>query len=339
MEQFQYGVTAGGQPVQGFTLKNRAGMEVRCIGYGCRVTHIILPDGVDVMQGFDSLAGYEADDSGQGAIIGRSAGRIAKAKFIIDGVSYHLTKNLGEDFLHGVFSHRVFSGAPQGENAVTFSYTSPDGEDGFPGNLTVSLTYTLSEDNELELSYAASTDKATYLNLTNHSYFNLAGHNAGSLEGQLLTIPSRLYLEMGKGLLPTGRMLEAAGGAFDFTKEKPILQDMFADDPQLKEGLGFDASYVVERAAPGLALAAVARDAASGRSLHVYTTEPDAHLYCANNLDGSMTGKGGVPLACYSSFCIETQHFPGSPEHPEFPTTLLRPGETYRQTTIWRFQA
>ncbi|MGD9559363.1 MAG: aldose epimerase family protein [Oscillospiraceae bacterium] len=339
MEHILYGKTKKGAEVDAFVMKNKAGLEVRCINYGARLTHVLLPGEnggkTDVLLGYDDLAGYEADEGCQGAFVGRYAGRIAGAGFDIGGQHHALTPNDGANFLHGSFPKRVFSADVLGENSVSFSATSPAGEDGFPGEVWASVIYTLTDQNELVMDYRAVSTAATHLNLTNHSYFNLAG--AGTVLEQTLQLHAGLFLEIDAEKLSTGRMLEAAG-AFDFASPKPIGRDIEAPDPQLKSGGGYDHCFVIDRLRPTmLAHAATAKDPASGRFLRVYTTQPGVQLYTANGLDGKTVGKRGAPLQKHGGFCLETQHFPGTPAFADFPPTLLERGEKYHQITVLQF--
>ncbi len=336
-----YGKTAAGEEVQEFTLRNAAGIEVRCINFGCRITHLFLPSAdapCDIVLGYDELAGYEQDHAGQGAFIGRYANRIKGAAFEVDGKTYSLTQNDGTNFLHGTFAKRVFAAEGIGDNSVSFVYTSPEGEDGFPGEVWVGVTYTLTDENELLMDYRAVSTADTHLNLTNHAYYNLAGHAAGTMDGQTLQLNASTFLEVDKELIPTGRILEVAGGAFDFTTEKPINRDIANDDPLLAIGGGYDNCYIVDKQQPGeLALAAIARHPASGREMHIFTTQPAIQLYSSNFLNEPFPGKGGKKLAWRDAFCLETQHYPDAPHNPDFPSTLLRAGDKYHQLTITKF--
>lgn len=341
--QAEYGTTKQGEPVHQFTLKNETGMEVRCINYGCRLTHLFAPGKngavADVLLGYDDLAAYERDTTFQGAFIGRYANRIEGAAFSIGGKAYTLPANEGKNYLHGSFHQRVFNAEIIGNNSVTFTYESPDGEDGFPGNLWVGVTYTLTDENELILDYRAVSDADTYVNFTNHGYFNLAGTGSGDVYGHKLWLGSTSFLENNAESCPTGRILPAAGGAFDFTTEKPIGQDMGLPDPQLVLGHGYDHCFVLDKQRAGtLTPAAIVREETGGRTLHLYTTQPGVQFYTGNYLNPDVPGKGGKPLAPHSGFCLETQHFPCSPSHPEFPSTLLPAKDKFHETTILKFE-
>ena len=342
MERILYGKTAAGEEVDSFILRNIHGLEVRCISYGCRLTHVLVPtddpgDKTDILLGYNTLAGYEADSTWQGSLAGRYAGRVAGAAFQLRGTRHPLTANDGPNFLHGSLHNRVFSAEVHGNSCVAFSATSPAGEDGFPGAVQLEILYTLTDQNELVMDYRAVSDAATHLNLTNHGYFNLAGMGSGDVLAQELTLHAGLFLEADAQNLPTGRLAEAAG-AFDFTHGKAIGQDINARDPQLLQAGGYDHCFVIDRLRPTmLAEAAFARDPASGRSIKVFTTKPGVQLYTGNGLDGRAMGKGGVPLAKWSGFCLETQHFPDTPNRPDFPPTLMEPGEKFHQVTVLQF--
>lgn len=343
MERILYGKTRAGEEVDCFIIKNANGLEVRCINYGCAITGILVPTAagppVDVVLGFDSLSGYEEDEGTyQGRVVGRYANRIKNAAFSLDGREYTLMKNNGENYLHGSFHKRVWAAEVIGDNSVSFTYTSPDGEDGFPGELWASVTYTLTGSNELMIDYRAVPKAPTHVNLTNHAYFNLAGSGHPTVEDHLLTLNCDLFLEGGNDLCPTGRMLETAGGAFDFSTPKPIGRDINAKDPQLELAGGYDHCFIVNRESPaGLALAAKLEDPASGHAMRVYTTQPGMQVYTGNFLSGA-PGKKGAPMAKRSAVCLETQHFPCTPNgYEDFPPTLLQAGEKYRQSTVLQF--
>lgn len=335
----EFGTTQNGQQVFTFTLKNKNGVEVRCINYGCRITHFFAPapggEVADILLGYDSLAEYEADTSAQGAFIGRYAGRIVGGSFAIEGKSYSLVKKDGKNFLHGSLQHRVFMPEIIGENSVSFLYISPEGEDGFPAELRVTVMYTLTDQNELLMDYRAVPNAPTYVNLTNHSYFNLAGEGNGDIKDQLLWMDSKQFLEANDELCATGRIFETEGGAFDFTVAKPIGRDIDAEDPQLKLAGGYDHTFILDKDnSRELVLAALAKHPASGRTLRVYTTQPSLQLY-TNNGAAPRTGKNGHTYQRHSAFCLETQHYPCSPSHPEFPSTLLLKGEELHEITVF----
>lgn len=331
----QFGTTAEGTPVEKFVLTNKNGMEVSFINYGCRITSLVVPGKTgpaNVVLGFGSLAEYEQDTSSQGSFVGRFANRIKGAAFSINGQTYNLSKNNGENHLHGTYHKRVFSAEVIGESSVSLTYISPSGEEGFPGELWVGVTYTLTEDNQFTLDYRAVSTADTYINLTNHSYFNLAGAGAQTMENQLLCLNCDTFLEAEADLCPTGRILPVKGGAFDFLSEKPIGQDIGQNDPQLIAAAGYDHNFIINKVKPhALALAAIAREPESNRSMKVYTTQPGVQLYTGNFLNGS-------PFPARSAFCLETQHYPCSPSFPEFPSTLLGKGEKYHEVTVLAFE-
>lgn len=336
-----WGTTKAGESVTQYTLQNKAGLEVRIINFGCRITHILVPGEngpTDIMLGYDNLAGYEADTLFQGAFVGRYANRIEDSVLELGGKEYPLVANDGSNHLHGVMTNRVFEGEIIGESSISLTYVSPDGEEGFPGELWVGVTYTLTDKNELMMDYQAHSDKDTYVNFTNHSYFNLAGTGSPTLDGHALMMNSSTFLEADQNLLPTGRILPVEGGAFDFTKEKALLQDIDKDDPQLIIAGGYDHCFILDKPQDGrLSGAAALRHAKSGRSLKVYTTQPGMQLYSGNFMDGT-PGKSGKPLSKRSGVCLETQHYPASPSHPEFPTTFLAAGEKFHEFTVLRFE-
>jgi aldose 1-epimerase len=341
MKTKKYGTTTEGRDVEQYTLMNKAGLTVRCINYGCRLTHILVPgkDGpVDVLLGFDALADYERDGTFQGTFVGRYANRIAGAAFALGSRRYELLKNDGNNYLHGSWHRRVFGAEVLSENSLLFTYTSPDGEDGFPGEVRARVQYTLTEENTLEMDYRAVSDAETYVNFTNHSYFNLSGAGSGSVYEHLLRINSREILEAGGELCPTGRVLNVADGPFDFTSEKPIGRDIAVQDPQLIAGGGYDHCYLLaQKEGDALLLAAELGDPTNTRGLRVYTTQPSVQLYTGNFLvDGTM-GKNGRSFGYRGGVCLETQHYPDTPSHPEFPSALLKPGEEHHEKTALQF--
>lgn len=341
-----YGRMPDGTVVERFTLTSATGMEVRAITYGAIITAIRVPDRsgalADVVHGFDDLDGYLAPHPYFGAIVGRYANRIARGRFTLDGRTYTLAVNNGANHLHG--GHRGFDKVvweagllPGGEAGVRFSRTSPDDEEGYPGTLTVHVTYRLTEAGELRVQYEAGTDRPTPVNLSQHTYFNLGGHGAGTILDHELTIHARHYTPVDEGLIPTGEIAPVDGTPFDFRKPTPIGARIDQADVQLARGKGYDHNFVLDRAAAGLQPAARLVHRPSGRTLDVRTTEPGLQLYTGNFLDGSHTGKGGVRYRHRSGLCLETQHFPDSPNRPQFPSTILRPGERYQSETVFAF--
>lgn len=337
-----YGKTQDGKDVDQYVIRNKNGMEVRCINYGCRLTNILVPDGkggmADLVLGYDNLAGYEHDVGFHGAFIGRYANRIEGAAFTMDGKTYKVTQNEGENYLHGSYHATVFNAEAIGENSVSFTYISPDGEDGFPGEVWLGVIYTLTDENELVMDYRAVPKANTHINLTNHSYFNLAGQDELNITDQTLWMNSRTMLETAANLCPTGRVVDIEGGAFDFNEAKPIGRDINAEDPQIELGGGYDHCFILEKNRPAaLTMAAMAREPISGRTLRVYTTQPAIQFYSGNMLEGSVAGKNGRPFARRSGYCLETQHYPCSPNYPEFPTTLVEHGEKFHEVTVYQF--
>jgi aldose 1-epimerase len=345
-----FGKTPEGEQVDLYTLTNKNGVEAAITNYGGAVVSLKVPDihGTleDVVLGYDSVDGYVADKVYFGAIVGRYANRIAHAQFSLDGKTYTLAKNNGENTLHGGikgFNKAVWSAkqipAKDGQ-ALELTYLSKDGEEGFPGNVNVRVVYTLTDSNELKIEYSATTDKKTVVNLTNHAYFNLLGVGLGTgyVLGHVLMIEADKFTPVDASLIPTGELRDVAGTPFDFRKPTKIGERIDSTDEQIKLGGGYDHNFVLRRkAGDPVSLAARVVEPASGRILEVWTTEPGVQLYTGNFLDGSVHGKGGVAYAKRSAFCLETQHFPDSPNQPKFSSTELNPGERYHTTTIYKF--
>lgn len=340
-----FGKTAEGEEVKLYTLRNTGGMEAAITNYGGIVVSLTAPDRAgffeDVVLGFDSLDGYLTDHPYFGAIIGRYGNRIGKAAFTLEGVEYNLAPNNGENSLHGGvhgFDKVVWTARELPPNAIELSYRSRDGEEGYPGNLDVTVRYTLTDANELRIEYAAATDKTTVLNLTNHSYFNLRGAGDGDILGHEILIAADRFTPVGPTLIPTGELRGVKGTPFDFTLPVAIGERINADDEQIRHGGGYDHNFVLNSGGE-LALAARVLEPESGRAMEVRTTEPGVQFYTGNFLDGSIRGKGGNAYGKRSAFCLETQHFPDSPNRPEFPSTLLKPGERYESVTAYKFTA
>ena len=338
-----WGKTPDGDPVELYTLTNAKGSEARILNYGGIVVSLKVPDRSgsmgDVVAGFDNLEGYLKPAPYFGAIIGRYANRIARARFSLNGVEYALAKNDGENHLHGGirgFDKRIWTAKQLSPQSLQLSYVSKDGEEGYPGELSVTVTYTLTDANELKIEYAATTDKDTVVNLTNHSYFNLAGE--GDILGHEVVIHAGRFTPVDKGLIPTGELKSVAGTPFDFQTPKAIGERIEQPDEQLIVGHGYDHNWVLNRSGSGLELAAKVTDPKSGRVMEVLTTEPGLQFYTGNFLDGTLQGKGRV-YARRSAFCMETQHFPDSPNRPNFPSTVLKPGGKYQTATVYRFSA
>ncbi|PYS98237.1 MAG: galactose-1-epimerase [Acidobacteria bacterium] len=339
-----FGKTKDGKPVEIYTLKNTRGSEATIITYGGAVVSLKVPDKQgklgDVVLGFDSIADYEDHSPFFGALIGRYGNRIAKGRFTLDGYEYKLAVNNGENHLHGGvkgFDKVVWTAKPSSDKtgaSLELTYLSVDGEEGYPGNLNVKVVYTLTEDNRLKIVYSATTDKATVVNLTHHSYFNLAGD--GDILNHQLTLNADRYTPTDAGSIPTGVLDDVKGTPFDFTKETAIGARIAQDNEQLKFGRGYDHNWVLNRKGKGIELAARVYEPTSGRVIEVLTTEPGIQFYSGNFLDGTK-GKNGKPYPFRSGFCLETQHFPDSPNRANFPSTELKPGQTYSQTTIYAF--
>ena len=338
----QFGKTESGKSVTRFVMENKNGMKVAVIDYGCAVQSILVPDkdGVfrDVALGYDSAEYYAKGSSYFGAFVGRYANRIRNAAFSLNGKTYHLNKNEGENHLHGTFAHRLHQGVI-GDNAVEFSVESSPSEEGYPGNLKGKVLYRLTEDNALEIEYTAVCDEDTVINLTNHTYFNLNGQDGSDILSHTLQMNSDSFTEINEEQLPTGRILGVDGTAFDFRREKEIGENIFDSDPQLRFASGYDHNMIVNGKSGTLRKAAVVKSQASGIIMSAWTTEPGVQLYTGNFIreDAAPHGKGFVRYPRYGGFCLETQRFPDSVNHPEFPDTTLKKGEVYRGKTIYQF--
>jgi aldose 1-epimerase len=341
-----FGKAPDGTPVELYTLSNKNGVEVKIMTYGGIVVGLKTPDKNgklgDVVLGFDSLDGYVSKSPYFGAIIGRYGNRIAQGRFTLNGTAYKLAQNNGQNALHGGlrgFDKQVWKVRSAGANFLELGYLSRDGEEGYPGNLNVTVRYALNDANELKIDYSATTDRATVLNLTNHSYFNLAGEGQGDILDQVLTVNAERFVPVDKGLIPAGEFRSVEGTPFDFRKPAVIGARINADDEQIRLGPGYDHCFVLNKTGDSLPLAAAAYDPKTGRVLEVFTTEPGIQLYTGNFLDDTIHGKGGHVYPRRSAFCLETEHYPDSPNHPKFPTTVLNPGEHYHSTTMWKFSA
>lgn len=346
MSRAPFGTAPDGRAVEVITLVNGLGMEVRAMNYGATILTITVPDakGVmgDVVLGHDSLAGYVKNSPYFGAVVGRYGNRIAKGRFTLDGHAYPLAVNNGPNALHGGlrgFDKLVWQPElvrSDSSVAVSFTLVSPDGDEGYPGTLTASVTYTLMRDrNDIVVDYEGTSDKATPVNLTNHSYFNLAG--TGDILGHQLTLSADSMTPVDATLIPTGKITPVSGTPFDFRTPMAIGARIDATDEQIRNGGGYDHNFVINRAAPGLVHAAHVVEPTTGRTLDVSTTEPGVQFYSGNFLDGTITGKGGQVYARRNGFCLETQHYPDSPNHANFPSTILRPGSHYRSRTVFAF--
>ena len=349
VELSDFGKTSNGTTIYRYVLSNKKGMEAVVISYGATLVSLKVPDRTgkmaDIVLGYDTVDGYEQGKSFFGGTIGRYGNRIAHGEFTLDGKAYHLPKNDGPNSLHGGtigFNKRIWKGVDRSTadaQAVELSYTSPDGEEGYPATLKVTVTYTLpAESNELRIHYSATTDKDTVLNLTNHSYFNLTGDPSKNILDHLLLLHALKFTPIDSTLIPTGELRPVHGTPFDFTKPTAIGARINQDDEQLKFGKGYDHNWVLEKSKKaGPQLAAEVYEPTSGRVLEILTTEPGIQFYSGNFLDGTAKGKGGVAYGHRTGFCLETQHFPDSPNHPKFPSTELKPGHTFRSTTVLRF--
>lgn len=345
--QAPFGILPDGQQVSVFTLTNRQGMQVKVLDFGAIISAIHVPDRdgtlADVVLGFGHLEPYLANSAFLGAVIGRFGNRIAEGRFTLDGKDFQLAVNNAPNHLHGGnqgFHQVMWQAEPFTKDdavGVTFTRSSPHGEDGYPGKLDVTLTYELDNDNALSLRYHAVTDQATPINLTNHSYFNLAGQ--GTILGHEVAINADRYLPVDAGSIPTGELADVTGTPFDLRQSTVIGDSIALPHEQLRIGRGYDHNFVLNQQ-PGqlLSLAATVREPQSGRVMQVYTQEPGIQFYSGNFLDGSQHGKQG-PIPYRGALCLETQHFPDSPNQSHFPNTILRPGEVYQTETVYRFSA
>lgn len=342
-----FGTLPDGTAVELFTFSNANGIEVRAITYGGIIVSLRTPDRAgtldDIVLGFDSLDRYVADSPYFGALIGRYGNRIARGQFALDGKTYTLARNNGPNALHGGpkgFHAVVWSGEPFTDargTGVVFSYTSRDGEEGYPGTLHVKVTYLLDDRNRLSFIYEATTDAPTPVNLTQHSYFNLAGHDAGDILGHELQLNASRYTPVDATLIPTGALAPVEGTPLDFRTPTAIGARIASTDEQIVRGKGYDHNFVIDAGQGELPVAARLYEPRTGRTLEVSTSEPGIQFYSGNFLDGTLRGKGGVVYAQRTGLCLETQHFPDSPNQPSFPGTILRPGTTLRSTTVLTF--
>ena len=342
-----FGELPDGRMVSLFTIQSASGIEMRVTNYGGIIVSLTAPDrnGVqeDVVLGFSHLDAYLTASPYFGSIIGRCGNRIGKAEFSLDGETYHLAANTGENHLHGGitgFDKVLWNALPfsSGDDlGLVFTYTSPDGEEGYPGTLSVTVTYVLSATNQLSITYEATTDKATPVNLTHHSYFNLAGPLSDSILDHELMIPADHFTPIDSEFIPTGQIQSVQGTPMDFRSPISIGLRIDAEDQQIINGLGYDHNFVLTEQGTHLKLAARVFERQSGRIMEVTTTEPGIQFYAGNFLDGTLMGKAGRPYAHRSGFCLETQHFPDSPNQPTFPSIILRPGDVYSTRTAYSF--
>ena len=344
-----FGKTDRGEAVSVYTLKNAHGVAVRVMDYGGIILSLLVPDRSgrldDVVLGYDSLAGYLRSSPYFGALIGRYGNRIAHGRFALDGKTYTLAKNNGPNHLHGGlrgFDKVVWAVTPFEHSdsvGLVLRYTSPDGEEGYPGTLRTTVTYTLTSANELIFDYSATTDRATPVNLTQHSYFNLAGEGKGDILGHVVTLNADRFTPVDSTLIPTGELKSVAGTPFDFRRPTPIGARIDQDDVQLRYGPGYDHNFVLNKSGGGHdpTFAARVYEPGSGRVMEIYTTEPGLQFYSGNFLDGTLHGKKLVVYRRRYGFAMETQHYPDSPNKPTFPSTILHPGESYHSRTTYRF--
>jgi aldose 1-epimerase len=347
IEKTTFGKTPDGHTVDLYTLTNSHGVEVRVMNYGGIVVSLRVPDRAgkldDVVLGYDNFAEYLDNKPYFGAIIGRFGNRIARGEFTLDGTTYHLAKNNGPNSLHSGlkgFDKVLWDAEPFTKDqavGVVFTYTSKDGEEGFPGNLKTRVTYTLDDQNELEFACEATTDKATPVNLTHHSYFNLRGEGNGDVLNHEIAINADRFAVVDSALIPSGELRSVTGTPLDFRTSHAIGARINDPYEQLVVAGGYDHTFVLNRKRADLVLAARMHEPKTGRVLEVYTTEPGLQFYTGNFLDGSAAGKNGHHYARRSAFCLEAQHFPDSPNHPDFPTTILRPGQTYSSRAVYKF--
>lgn len=332
-----------GKQVHLFTLKNKNNLVTQITNYGGRVVSLWVPDRngnfEDIVLGYETLEGYlQSHEIYFGALIGRYGNRIANGKFTLNDSTYTLATNNGDHHLHGGktgFNNVVWDARQISDSELELKYRSKDGEEGYPGNLDVTVTYTLTDNNALEINYSATTDKATPVNLTHHSFFNLHGAGKGSINDHLLQINASQYTPIIAGLIPTGNIEDVKDTPFDFTAPTPIGNHVNDTDEQLTYGFGYDHNFVLDGS--GLKVAAVITDPVSGRTMEVVTDEPGLQFYGGNFLDGNDIGKGGLPYNYRTAFCLETQHFPDSPNQEQFPSTILNTGQHYTSTCVYKF--
>jgi aldose 1-epimerase len=327
-----------------YTLKNTNNLTVQLTNYGARVISILTPDKngtmADIVLGYSDIKSYLKDPMYLGCIVGRYANRINDAKFILDDKEYNLYKNDGGNTLHGGkegLDKKIWDASQEG-NTVIFSYFSPDGEEGYPGNLIIKKSYTLTENNELHIRYDAETDQSTVINLSNHTYWNLKGEGDSTILDHYILINADYYTPIDSEWIPTGELEKVAGSPFDFTSGKKIGSEINLDNEQLKNGQGYDHNWILNKDnANELSLAARLWEETTGRSIEIFTSEPGIQFYSGNFMNGSVSGKSGKPYVYRSGLALETQHFPDSPNHPDFPSTRLDPGESYEHLVIIKF--
>lgn len=348
IEKKFFGKTADGHNIDEYTLTNASGVEIKIITFGGIITSLRVPDRHghldNIVLGFDNVSDYETKSPYFGAIIGRYGNRIANAKFTLEGQTYTLALNDGPNSLHGGvkgFDKAVWQAAEVkngDEVSIVLTHISPDGDEGYPGTLNVKVTYTLTNDNALRINYSATTDKTTVVNLTNHTYFNLGGNGAGSILQHIAQINADHYTPVNGNLIPSGELAPVTGTPFDFRTPKVVEAGVRSGHPQIVSGRGYDHNFVLNRTTTDeLELAARIYAPSTGRKLEVWTTEPSMQFYTGNFINGTLVGSSGGLYRQSDGFCLETQHFPDSPNQPDFPSTTLKPGETYLSTTVYTF--
>ncbi|HVU10865.1 MAG TPA: aldose epimerase family protein [Phototrophicaceae bacterium] len=340
--QQSYGETASGVQVDEYTLTNANGLEMKVITFGGIITSLRVPDRAgkldNIALGFGQLEDYESNAPYLGAIIGRFGNRLGNSRFTLDGIEYRITSNVGEHTLHGGaigFDKVVWKAEIVGAAALKLTYLSPDGEEGFPGNLTTTVVYTLSDDNALRIDYTATTDAPTIINLTNHTYFNLAGNGSGDVYNHRVMINAEGYTPVDAAQIPTGGIAPVEGTPLDFRQPTAVGRDIRSSHVQMVLSRGFDHNFVLNGKSP----AARVSEPTTGRVIEMTTTEPAVQFYTGNFLDGTLVGSAGATYRQGDGLCLETQHFPDAPHHDNFPSTVLRPGETYTSTTTYKFLA
>ena len=348
LSSYSFGTLSDGREVNAFVLKNARGMSVQILDLGGVIASIKVPDSsgnfADVTTGFDYPQPYLDGAGYMGAIVGRYANRISGGKFSIDGIDYSLAKNNGDNAIHGGlvgFDKKIWDVeflVGLHDSKLKLSTFSPDGEEGYPGRVEVSVTYTLNDQNQLTIDYSATSDKATIINLTNHAYFNLDGHQAGSILEHEVMLNANHFTPIDESSIPTGVILDVAGTPLDFRQRKAIGLDIESEDRQMTFGSGYDHNFVINHSEPGsVSLAAEVYSPNSGRVMKVYTDQPGVQFYTGNFLNGTLVGKEGAVYGRRSAFCLETQHFPDSPNKPTFPSTILQPGDQFASRTIFEF--
>ena len=348
LSSYSFGTLSDGREVNAFVLKNARGMSVQILDLGGVIASIKVPDSsgnfADVTTGFDYPQPYLDGAGYMGAIVGRYANRISGGKFSIDGIDYSLAKNNGDNAIHGGlvgFDKKIWDVeflVGLHDSKLKLSTFSPDGEEGYPGRVEVSVTYTLNDQNQLTIDYSATSDKATIINLTNHAYFNLDGHQAGSILEQEVMLNANHFTPIDESSIPTGVILDVAGTPLDFRQRKAIGLEIESEDQQMNFGSGYDHNFVINHSEPGsVSLAAEVYSPNSGRVMKVYTDQPGIQFYTGNFLNGKLVGKEGAVYGRRSAFCLETQHFPDSPNKPMFPSTILQPGDQFASRTIFEF--